>query len=115
CRAVPLDRRLGHDHYGQESWFEYRRFRHADCRPEAKVRPGGPKSRAIVGHGESEVWLGKERCSDQLLPGGCTRANPSQLRTQSRRCRSLLRSESFTHTNPLEGLNKGGCLVWESS
>jgi pyruvate-ferredoxin/flavodoxin oxidoreductase len=23
--------------------------------------------------------------------------------------------KAFTHTNPLEGLNKGGCLVWESS
>lgn len=23
--------------------------------------------------------------------------------------------KAFTHTNPLEGINKGGCLVWESS
>lgn len=23
--------------------------------------------------------------------------------------------KAFTHTNPLEGVNKGGCLVWESS
>jgi len=23
--------------------------------------------------------------------------------------------KAFTHTNPLEGLNRGGCLVWESS
>ncbi len=23
--------------------------------------------------------------------------------------------KAFTHTNPLEGLNKGGCIVWESS
>ncbi|MDP6203091.1 MAG: 2-oxoacid:acceptor oxidoreductase family protein [Prochlorococcaceae cyanobacterium ETNP18_MAG_14] len=23
--------------------------------------------------------------------------------------------KAFTHTNPLQGLNKGGCLVWESS
>jgi len=23
--------------------------------------------------------------------------------------------KAFTHTNPLEGLNKGGCLVWESA
>lgn len=23
--------------------------------------------------------------------------------------------KAFTHTNPVEGLNKGGCLVWESS
>jgi pyruvate-ferredoxin/flavodoxin oxidoreductase len=23
--------------------------------------------------------------------------------------------KAFTHTNPLEGMNKGGCLVWESS
>jgi len=23
--------------------------------------------------------------------------------------------KAFTHTNPLEGLNKGGCLVWESN
>ena len=23
--------------------------------------------------------------------------------------------KAFTHTNPLEGLKKGGCLVWESS
>ena len=22
--------------------------------------------------------------------------------------------KAFTHTNPLEGLKKGGCLVWES-
>ena len=23
--------------------------------------------------------------------------------------------KAFTHTNPLAGVNKGGCLVWESS
>ena len=37
------------------------------------------------------------------------------LRAQPRGRGALLRSKAFTHCNPLEGLNKGGSLVWESS
>jgi pyruvate-ferredoxin/flavodoxin oxidoreductase len=66
-RALPLHRRLGCDHHGQE--------------------PGHDPVRAarLPHQGQPQVRLGEERPADDLLPVGGTGADPRQLRVLLRR------------------------------
>ena len=73
--ALPLGRRLGRDHHGQEPGDD-------------AVRPA-----RLPHQGQPEVRLGEEGPADHLLPVGGAGADPHQLRVLLRRRRALARPE----------------------
>ena len=77
---------------------------------------GRLKEKLIIRERQPQVRLREEGRPHQLLPHRRPREDPGQLRAQNHVDVVLCCDpKAFTHTNPLAGMNKGGCLVWESS
>ena len=94
--AIPLHRRLGHDHDRQKSRLDHRRLRASSSRRKI---PSWTKVAALVAEAASSwrirntVRRKKARPPITISPSRRI-ADQSELRTQPRRCRALLRSES---------------------
>jgi pyruvate-ferredoxin/flavodoxin oxidoreductase len=82
---------------------------------DPKYRRRRPAAAEALGDGQSEIRLGKERARPRIII--CRRAERIRVNCELNHVDVVLCCDpkAFTHTNPLEGLNKGGCLVWESS
>src|ERR1051326_7406391 len=78
---------------GQEPWLNYWRFWQSDFRAKSELRRRWAESRKNLGDGQPEIRLRKERRTHQLLSRRRSGAHSRQLRTKSRRCRALLRSQ----------------------
>jgi pyruvate-ferredoxin/flavodoxin oxidoreductase len=63
---------------------------------------------------QSKIRLGEEGRADQLLHGRGQGSHSRELRSAPRDVVLCCDPKAFTHTNPLDGMQEGGSLVWES-
>jgi pyruvate-ferredoxin/flavodoxin oxidoreductase len=81
-------------------------------------RQGGRRVRQPEGdhprQREPEIRIGKEGRADLLLHDRGARTHSRQLRSRHVNVVLCCDPKAFTHTNPLDGMSQGGCLVWES-
>ena len=110
-RSLPLHRRLGSDHDGQEPRRHSRRSERPALRARQDRRRAGQSQRDHSRQCQSQVRIGEERRPHGVFHGGSAGADSRQLRPSTRHRRAVLRSEGVHAYQPARR-NVRGRLLW---